>query len=164
VLAGKPATELHRAGRNPLAGFAPIRIGLNPFRAELRARIERRVQDMLARGWLDEVGDLIRLGVPADSKPFEFIGYRALRDHLEGRASLADATALIVHATRRYAKRQLTWFRREPDVTWLAGFGDDPDIADAAARLIVARIAASRAAVGDVSSDSCAATRSRADV
>jgi tRNA dimethylallyltransferase len=139
VLAGKPVTEVHRAGRDPLLGFAPIRIGLAPPRAELHARIARRTDEMLARSWLGEVAELIRLGVPANSKPFEFIGYRALREHIEGRTDLAEATAAIVQATRRYAKRQATWFRREPDVTWLAGFGDDPAIAEAAEQLIAAR-------------------------
>jgi tRNA dimethylallyltransferase len=164
VLAGKPVTEVHRAGRDPLTGYAPIRIGLDPPRAALHQRIERRTQEMLARGWLDEVAELIRRGVPAQSKPFEFIGYRALREHLEGRASLAEATAVIVQATRRYAKRQLTWFRREPEVTWLAGFGDDPAIADAAERLTAARLAASRSPAKDISLDRPITPRSRADV
>jgi tRNA dimethylallyltransferase len=139
VLAGKPATEIHRAGRDPLTGFAPIRIGLDPPRAALHARIARRADEMLAHGWLGEVAELIRCGVPADSKPFDFIGYRMLREHIEGRANLADAAAAIAQATRRYAKRQMTWFRREPDVAWLAGFGDDPAIAAAAEQLIAAR-------------------------
>ncbi|MGB6430551.1 MAG: tRNA (adenosine(37)-N6)-dimethylallyltransferase MiaA [Candidatus Acidiferrales bacterium] len=164
VLAGKSVTELHRSGRDPLIGFAPIRIGLNPPRAELRARIERRTHGMLAREWLDEVAELIRAGVPAQSKPFEFIGYRALREHLESRTSLADATAVIVQSTRRYAKRQLTWFRREPDVAWLAGFGDDPEIADAAERLIAARLVAFRAGAAEVSSHRPTAVHPRADV
>jgi len=164
VLAGKPVSEVHRAGRDPLTGYAPIRIGLDPPRAALRERIERRTQEMLAQGWLDEVAELIRRGVPAPSKPFEFIGYRALREHLEGRASLADATAVIVQATRHYAKRQLTWFRREPEVTWLAGFGDDPAIADAAERLIAAQLAASRSSAKNISPDRPITPRSRADV
>ena len=140
VLAGKPVTEVHRAGRDPLAGFAPIRIALAPPRAALYARIAQRTEAMLARGWVDEVAALIRRGVSAQSKPFEFIGYRALREHLEGRGSLPDATGAIVQATRRYAKRQLTWFRREPEVAWLAGFGDNPEIVDAAQRLIAAQL------------------------
>jgi tRNA dimethylallyltransferase len=141
VLAGKTVTEVHRAGRDPLVGFAPIRIGLAPPRAALYARIAQRTEEMLARGWVDEVAELMRRGISAQSKPFEFIGYRALREHLEGRGSLAQATGAIVQATRRYAKRQLTWFRREPDVTWLAGFGDEIETADAAERLIMACLA-----------------------
>jgi|HubBroStandDraft_6_1064221.scaffolds.fasta_scaffold160767_2 tRNA dimethylallyltransferase len=164
VLAGKPVTEVHRAGRDPLVGFAPIRIGLAPPRAALYQRIERRTNEMLAEGWLEEVSELIRRGVSGGTKPFEFIGYRSLRDHLEGRTSLADATAAIVQATRRYAKRQATWFRREPDVTWLAGFGDELAIAEAAERLIAAHIASSHSPAGNVSSVRPAAEGSRADV
>jgi tRNA dimethylallyltransferase len=128
LLAGKPVTEVHRSGRDPLAGFAALRIGLNPPRAALHARIEARFERMIERGWLAEVAALMRSGVPAGAKPFDFIGYRQLREHLEGRMSLAEAASAITQATRRYAKRQLTWFRREPDVIWFAGFGDDPAI------------------------------------
>jgi tRNA dimethylallyltransferase len=132
VLAGKPVGEIHRAGRAPLEGFDVKKIGLLPPREALYARIDARVESMLASGWLDEVRRLIARSVPADAKPFQFIGYSELRAHLEGRLGLADAVAQIQQATRRFAKRQLTWFRKEPDVTWLAGFGDDPAIASAA--------------------------------
>lgn len=140
LLAGKPVTEVHRSGRDPLKGFAPLRIGLNPARAALHGRIEERFRRMLERGWLEEVAGLIRDGVDARAKPFEFIGYRQLREHLEGRMSLDSAAAAISQATRRYAKRQLTWFRREPDVIWLEGFGDDPAIAAEADRAVAKRL------------------------
>jgi tRNA dimethylallyltransferase len=132
VLAGKPVAEIHRAGRAPLEGYRVTKIGLLPPREALYARIDARVESMLASGWLDEVRQLVARGVPADAKPFQFIGYSELRAHLEGALSLADAVAQIQQTTRRFAKRQLTWFRKEPDVTWLAGFGDDPAIASAA--------------------------------
>jgi tRNA dimethylallyltransferase len=80
---------------------------------------------MLARGWLDEVRSLLDSGLPEDAKPFDFIGYRELRAVLQGRLSMGDARAAIQQATRRYAKRQLTWFRREPAVRWFTGFGDE---------------------------------------
>jgi len=80
---------------------------------------------MLDHGWLEEVRQLVSSGLPAKCKPFEFIGYRELRDHLEGKTDLSAAVAAIEQATRRYAKRQLTWFRKEPGVTWFEGFGDD---------------------------------------
>jgi tRNA dimethylallyltransferase len=132
ILAGMPVREIHRGGRAPLEGYEVKKIGLLPSRKDLYARIDTRVQSMLAAGWLDEVRQLIASGVPADAKPFQFIGYSELRTHIEGRLSLADAVAQIQQATRRFAKRQLTWFRKEPDVAWLAGFGDDPAIVSAA--------------------------------
>jgi tRNA dimethylallyltransferase len=67
-------------------------------------------------------------GLPENTKPLDFIGYRELRDVLRGEKKLEAARAAIQQATRRYAKRQLTWFRREPGVHWLAGFGDDPSV------------------------------------
>ena len=132
VLAGKPVGEIHRRGRAPLEGYAVRKIGLLPPRHDLYARIDARVESMLAAGWLDEVRQLIARAVPADAKPFQFIGYSELRAHLEGCLSLPEAVAQIQQATRRFAKRQLTWFRKEPNVIWLAGFGDDPAIASAA--------------------------------
>jgi tRNA dimethylallyltransferase len=136
LLTGRSLSDVHRAGRTPLEGYHPIRIGLQPARASLYDRIERRTQTMLDRGWLDEVARLVRGGVPRDSKPFDFIGYSELQAHLEGTVALAAATKAIAQATRRYAKRQLTWFRKEPLVHWLPGFGDDPKIIAEAEQLI----------------------------
>ena len=126
ILAGKPISEVHRAGRAPLEGWTPVKIGLHPPRVALYDRINRREVAMLEAGWLDEVRRLVAAGIPATAKPFQFIGYSVLRAHLEGKCTLAEATAAIQQATRRYAKRQLTWFRKEPAVHWLEGFGEDP--------------------------------------
>jgi tRNA dimethylallyltransferase len=140
---------------NALEGYAITKIGLSPPRPALYARIDARVEAMLAAGWLDEVRALVSSGVhegvressgvpenargiPAGSKPFQFIGYSDLRAHLEGRISLAVAVANIQQSTRRFAKRQLTWFRREPDVHWLEAFGDDAETIAAALDRIAA--------------------------
>jgi tRNA dimethylallyltransferase len=135
-LARKAVHEIHRAGRKGLQGYTATKIGLNPARAALYARIHNRVQGMLAAGWLEEVRSLIEQGVSLDAKPFQFIGYAELREHLEGRIPLETAVHSIEQATRRYAKRQLTWFRKEPGVHWLSGFGDDPNIQADALRVI----------------------------
>lgn len=145
VLAGKPITELHRAGRKKLEGFRPIKIGLNPPRTALYERIERRTHEMIESGWLEEVRSLAARGIPATAKPFSFIGYRELREHLEGKRELPATIAAIQQATRRYAKRQLTWFRKEPGVHWLEGFGDDPGIAQAALREVQPAISSATA-------------------
>ena len=136
MLTGRPLSEVHRGGRARLEGYAPIKIGLQPPRAALYERIEQRVHTMLDRSWLEEVSRLVRSGAPLDAKPFDFIGYSELRAHLEGTVTLSAATKAISQATRRYAKRQVTWFRKEPLVHWLPGFGDDPVIAAAAERLV----------------------------
>jgi tRNA dimethylallyltransferase len=126
LLAKMPLTELHQSGRAPLQGWHAPKIGLVPGREALYKRIQARTDAMLANGWLEEVRSLLDAGLPEDAKPFDFIGYRELREVLQGRLTMDEARAAIQQATRRYAKRQLTWFRREPAVHWLAGFGDDP--------------------------------------
>ena len=149
LLAGKPVTDVHRAGRVRLEGYAVVKVGLNPPRPALYERIGRRVRGMLERGWLAEVSALVGSGSPRAAKPFEFIGYRELRDHLErvhppgparppergapsSKMPPAKVVDAIAQATRRYAKRQLTWFRKESGVLWLSGFGDDADVLAAA--------------------------------
>jgi tRNA dimethylallyltransferase len=126
LLAKIPLTELHRSGRAPLQGWRALKIGLAPAREALYERILARTDAMFARGWLEEVRALLHAGLPEDAKPFDFIGYRELRAVLQGRLTVDEARAAIQQATRRYAKRQLTWFRREHSVHWLAGFGDNP--------------------------------------
>jgi tRNA dimethylallyltransferase len=128
LLAGKPVSEVQSARRNKLEGFRVIKIGLMPPRTALYERIERRTVEMMDRGWLAEVRALVAKGISPTAKPFSFIGYGELRAHLEGKQKLPACVAAIQQATRRYAKRQVTWFRKEPDVKWLEGFGDDSQI------------------------------------
>lgn len=128
LLAGQPISEIHRGGRTALAGFQAVKVGLMPPRAALYQRIDSRVQEMLSKGWLEEVKTLLERGISAEAKPFQFIGYRELRAHLAGELELEAAMAAIQQATRRYAKRQLTWFRREGGVRWFEGFGDARDV------------------------------------
>jgi len=131
LLAGRPISEVYRAGRPRLEGFVPVKIGLLPARDALYARIEDRVEAMLAAGWLEEVRQRIAEGVLPTVKAFQFIGYRELRAHLAGVVTLKQAVKATKQATRRYAKRQITWFRKEPGVHWFAGFGDDPAAVEA---------------------------------
>jgi len=128
LLARKPISELHREGRAPLEGWRVLKVGLNPPREKLNERIHSRTDAMLERGWLKEVQTLLATGTSEDAKPFDFIGYRELRALLQERISLAEAREAIQQATRRYAKRQLTWFRKEQGVRWFSGFGDDPAV------------------------------------
>jgi tRNA dimethylallyltransferase len=138
LLTGKKVGDIHRSGRSALEGYAIRKIGLLPPRAALYKRIESRAIAMLDAGWIDEVRQLVSRGVPPEAKPFQFIGYSQLRDVVDGRVSKGDAIKQIQQATRNFAKRQLTWFRKEPGVQWLEGFGDDPEIASAALKIIEA--------------------------
>lgn len=146
-LGRKPLSEIHRAGRAPLEGWRAIKVGLMPPREALYERINARVRAMLEGGWLEEVRGLLAAGLPENAKPFDFIGYRELRAHLRGETSLEDAAAAIAQATRRYAKRQITWFRRESGVRWHENFGDDPATQRAALAWVREQRAASSAPV-----------------
>ena len=125
VLTRKPVSEVLRAGRTPLEAWHVFKVGLMPPRERLNERIHSRIDTMLEQGWMREVQALLDSGLSEDSKPFDFIGYRELRAVLRGEIRLEVAREAIQQATRRYAKRQLTWFRREQGVRWFSGFGDD---------------------------------------
>jgi tRNA dimethylallyltransferase len=128
LLTSKPISEVHRTGRVPLEGWRVLKVGLMPPREKLNERIHARTDAMLELGWMREVQGLLDRGLSEDAKPFNFIGYRELRTVLRGEMTLEEARAAIHQATRRYAKRQLTWFRKDPGVSWFSGFGDDAEI------------------------------------
>lgn len=128
LLARKPISEVHRAGRKPLEGWRVVKIGLMPPREELYERIHARTSSMLEHGWMQEVQDLLKSGESENAKPFDFIGYREMRAALRSELSMQQAREAIEQATRHYAKRQLTWFRKEVGVQWFSGFGDDPEL------------------------------------
>ena len=126
LLARKPVSEIYRTGRIPLEGWRALKVGLAPAREKLYERIHARTDAMLAQGWMSEVQSLLARGLDEDAKPFDFIGYRELRAVSQQKMKLEEARAAIQQATRRYAKRQMTWFRKEPGVRWFSGFGDEP--------------------------------------
>jgi tRNA dimethylallyltransferase len=128
LLTRKPVSEVLRAGQTPLEAWHALKVGLMPPREKLNERIHDRIDTMLEQGWMREVQALLDSGLSEDSKPFDFIGYRELRAVLRGETRLEAAREAIQQATRRYAKRQLTWFRREQGVCWFSGFGDDAGV------------------------------------
>ena len=125
ILARKPISAVHSTGRVPLEGWRILKVGLMPPREKLNERINARTDAMLEQGWMREVQALLDSGLNENAKAFDFIGYRELRAVLRGERTLKEAIEAIRQATRRYAKRQLTWFRKEPGVQWFSGFGDD---------------------------------------
>ncbi len=126
-LAGRPISELFRKGRSQLEGFAWLKLGLLPERQALYEKIEQRVEEMLAAGWLAEIQGLLERGYSTDLKPFQFIGYRELADVLQHRRALKEAIRMIKRKSRHYAKRQITWFRKEPGVHWIRDFGSNAE-------------------------------------
>jgi tRNA dimethylallyltransferase len=128
LAARQPISEAWKAGRDPLTGFRLLRIGLDPDRKALYARIDARAKDMFAEGLIEETRGL--LSKYGDfPRPFDSLGYKQARAVLRGEITPPEAIAAAQQGHRNYAKRQLTWFRREPGVLWLQGFGDDPEIA-----------------------------------
>ncbi len=139
LITGKPVDEIFEAGRAPLPGFRPIKIGLSPTREALYARIHERIDGMIRAGWIEEVAELVRRGVSAEAKPFQFIGYADWREYLSGNISKENAVTKIQQSTRRFAKRQLTWFRPEREVHWLGGFGETREVFTAVAEIFNSR-------------------------
>ena len=120
--------HLETEPRRPLRGFDFCVVGLDPPRTLLYERIDARVRGMFDRGLVEEVHDLLEIGIPRDAKAFQAIGYRQVLDYLAGNISMEEAIILMQRETRRYAKRQITWFKRQHTVTWFDGFGDDKEI------------------------------------
>jgi tRNA dimethylallyltransferase len=133
-----PMSELWRQrGRDPLRGFRILRIGLNPPRHQLYDRINQRAAQMFDNGLIGETQGLLqRYGDARAITPIHSLGYEQALQYLRGELSLAQAVAAAQQGHRNYAKRQMTWFRREPEVTWLEGFGDDPAICEQASTII----------------------------
>jgi tRNA dimethylallyltransferase len=126
IMSRRPAAEIFEEGRDRLEGFAVLKIGLFPERETLYRRLETRLEQMFDKGIIAETQSILDRGFPPDAKPFESIGYKQALQVIRGELSVSQA---IYHArmdTRRYAKRQMTWFRREPGLEIIKGFGDDP--------------------------------------
>jgi tRNA dimethylallyltransferase len=133
-----PMTGLWQQGRDPLLGFNILRVGLNPDRDALYQRINHRAREMFSAGLVEETRDLAaRYG--ASVWPLSSLGYKQAMQHLRGELSLEQAIVAAQQGHRNYAKRQMTWFRREPDVHWIAGFGSDPAVQDEVLGLVSAR-------------------------
>jgi len=116
---GKPISYFHK--ENPFFGkkrYNLIKIGLILPRKELYKKINLRVIKMIEKGWIEEVKKLLEKGYSPELKTFKAIGYKYIIQYLQGKISLEKAIELIQRDTRRYAKRQLTWFKKEPDIYW----------------------------------------------
>jgi tRNA dimethylallyltransferase len=129
LLEGAPLSRMSERGRLPLSGFQQVKIGLDPPLELLYARLNERARKMFEPGCLvDEVRGLLSAGVPPQAKPFESLGYKQALQAMQGRITVQQALESTELETRRYAKRQRTWFRKEKGVHWMEGFGDDPAV------------------------------------
>lgn len=138
ISARAPMTGLWQQGRAALQGFRILRIGLNPDREALYARINRRAREMFSAGLLDETRTLMdRYGSAV--WPLNSLGYKQAMQHLRGELSLEQAIVAAQQGHRNYAKRQMTWFRREPEVHWITEFGSQGAVQKQVVDLIKAK-------------------------
>ncbi len=126
ITARQPMTEMWQQGRDPLQGFRVLRLGLNPDREALYQRINLRAEQMFEQGLVEETKTHLRRYGPV--RPLDSLGYRQALEYMRGTVTLPEAIAAAQQAHRNYAKRQLTWFRREPEVQWFSGFGVEEEI------------------------------------
>ena len=138
LTAGKPMTAVLSEGRDALTGFCLLRIGLNPPRALLYDRLNQRAAAMFHAGLLQETRTLLDRFGPA--KSLDSLGYRQAAAVLTGALTLSEAIAAAQQGHRNYAKRQLTWFRREPDVDWIEDFGGSEATVAAASALVTSAL------------------------
>ena len=135
---GETITEHNRKTRLIPPKYTPLWLGLDfADRGELYRRIDKRVDIMLEMGLMEEIRSLLDSGIPEKCTAMQAIGYKEFANALEGREPLSQAAEEVKKASRHYAKRQLTWFRRNPAVRWLVRSGDDDREILASARQII---------------------------
>ncbi len=125
-MTGRPLTAHFAETASLIADMTVLAIGLTLPAPQIAERVSRRVDQQFSAGLLDEMRGLLAQGVPKDAGPFGGLVYRQALEHLHGVRDEAATRALIVQENRRYAKRQLTWFRKEPGLTWFEGPGESP--------------------------------------
>ncbi len=135
-LTGRPLTAHFEETAPPIPDLDVLATALRLPAAQIAARVARRVDDQFARGLLDEIRGLLARGVPETARPFGGLVYRQALEHLHGLRDEAATRALITQENRRYARRQLIWFRKEPNLIWVDGPGESAPTVMAVMRLI----------------------------
>ena len=140
ILTGKPLTSHFSETKSPIAGLDVVAVALRLPAAQISERVTRRVDEQFERGLLDEIRALLARGVPETARPFGGLVYRQALEHLRGVRDEKATRALIAQENRRYARRQLIWFRKEPNLPWFDGPGESPTTIAAVTRRIDERI------------------------
>jgi tRNA dimethylallyltransferase len=141
-LTGRPLTDHFAATTSLIADCDVAAFALSVPAAFIAARVAARVDEQFDRGVVDEVRRMLAAGVPSDARPFGGLVYRQIMDMLRGERDEASTRALIVQENRRYARRQLIWLRKEPNLVWLEGPGDRPDVLRVVHEALAIRLAA----------------------
>jgi tRNA dimethylallyltransferase len=135
-LTGRPLTAHFAETMSPIPDVDVLAVGLRLPAAAISARVTKRVDEQFERGLLDEIRGLLRRGVPESARPFGGLVYRQALEHLHGVRDEAATRALISQENRRYARRQLIWFRKEPNLQWFDGPGESPATIAAVSELL----------------------------
>lgn len=136
LLTGRPLTAHFADTTSLIPGVDVLTIGLRLPAAAISERVTRRVDEQFARGLLDEMRGLLARGIPESARPFGGLVYRQAMEHLHGVRDEAATRALIAQENRRYARRQLNWFRKEPNLSWCDGPGESATTTDSVQRLV----------------------------
>ena len=136
IVTGRPLTEHFAATAPPLPEYDVTAIALQIPAAQTAERVARRVHAQFAQGLLDEMRALLARGIPGTALPFTGLVYRQALEHLHGARNEADTRELIIRENRQYSRRQLIWFRKEPNLRWIHAAGERADTQDEVARLL----------------------------
>jgi tRNA dimethylallyltransferase len=139
-LTGRPLTDHFAGTASPIPGMNVLAFGLKLPADQTSLRVTRRVDQQFERGLLDEIRGLLARGVPPTARPFGGLVYRQALEHLQGVRDEAATRALITQENRRYARRQLIWFRKEPNLFWFEGPGESPATIAAVSGLLDERL------------------------
>jgi tRNA dimethylallyltransferase len=135
-LTGKPLTDHFASTVSPLAAYKTVSVALSPPMSLIAERVKRRVDAQFDQGLIDEIRGLLARGVPETARPFGGLVYRQALEHLHGIRNEADTRDLISRENRHYARRQLIWFRKEPNLVWLPTSGESREALTAAEALL----------------------------
>ena len=135
-LTGRPLTEHFASTVSPLAGRPIVAVALSPPASLIAERVRARVDAQFEQGLMDEVRGLLARGVPEAARPFGGLVYRQALELLRGVRSEAETRELIARENRHYARRQLIWFRKEPNLVWLQTSGENPEALSAVEALL----------------------------
>ena len=135
-LTGTALTDHFAATVSPIAGYRTIAVALSPPMALVAERLAKRVDAQFEQGLLAEIRGLLARGVPETARPFGGLVYRQALEHLHGVRNEADTRELITRENRHYARRQLIWFRKEPNLVWLSASGESPEALTAVEALL----------------------------
>ena len=135
-LTGTPLTEHFASTVSPLKDHHVVAVALSPPLSLIAERVKTRVDAQFEHGLMDEIRSLLARGVPETARPFGGLVYRQALELLHGVRSEAETRELITRENRQYARRQLIWFRKEPNLVWLSTSGEDPDTLTAVEALL----------------------------